>query len=183
MARLIEIAVKSWRVPKIASLMRDITLEARDSNLAVRVCRGVCAIELKRHSPQGLLSGNPGLKTAETRLWGLTTGIQPGIEGKRGLVGEEHPAQDILVSHQSGWCKQIAIERNGLPGSKGYEIMEIGRCSKITQHPIDALGRKCNDAHSLLSIRLGLAKPSLPKRSGSSQKLQSLTSTMTCPEK
>src|SRR5260370_1299829 len=43
MARLIEIAVKSWREPKIASLTRD-------RNVAVRDCWEVCAIELKRLS-------------------------------------------------------------------------------------------------------------------------------------
>jgi len=40
---LIEMAVKFWRVPKIASLIKD-------SALAVRDCGEVCAIELKRLS-------------------------------------------------------------------------------------------------------------------------------------
>jgi hypothetical protein len=44
MARLMEIAVKSWRDPKIASLIKD-------SQLLVSECGGeVCTIELKRNS-------------------------------------------------------------------------------------------------------------------------------------
>jgi hypothetical protein len=41
MARSIEIAVKSWREPKMASLTNPSQLAARD-------CVGVCAIVLKR---------------------------------------------------------------------------------------------------------------------------------------
>src|SRR5262249_46374542 len=72
MARLIEMAVKFWRVPKIASLIKD-------STLAVRDCGEVCAIELKRLSMMAV-ERNP---MAHSRKQNCRQGYPGGKAGKQ----------------------------------------------------------------------------------------------------
>jgi len=92
MARLTEIAVKSWRDPKIASLIKD-------SQLLVSECGGeVCTIELKRYSIKASEAKNP--QSTENRIFldKREPAPEPGGDRKLGYLERRISARPLRIT-------------------------------------------------------------------------------------
>src|SRR5215472_4000734 len=102
MARLIEMAVKFWRVPKIASLIKD-------STLAVRDCGEVCVIELKRFSMMAVERNTMAHSRKQNCREGYAGG-KAGNQGEAWLTWRGTSLRKTTFYHTSAaGCKKILI--------------------------------------------------------------------------